>query len=133
MEKICRNCLFIFDGHKWLFDEAQHSKLAKKSTETLCPGCKRIEKRRIDGVVYLKGTFLGAHRKEVFNLIENVAEKAKERNVAARIFEIVPSEGGFMVETTEHALAERIGKELKKAFSGNLEIHWLKKEEFVRV
>ncbi len=133
MVKVCRSCSVVFDGHKWIYSEGQHSKLEKSAEKVLCPGCERVEKRRVDGIVYLRGTFLNAHREEIFNLIENMAEKARERNVAARIFGIVQDKEGFMVETTEHALAERLGKELNKAFSGELDIQWLKKAEFVRV
>ncbi|MDI6891411.1 MAG: BCAM0308 family protein [Actinomycetota bacterium] len=133
--KICSKCVAVFDGQKWIYDEEEYLRLKKrgKVEAALCPGCDRLEKRRVDGVVHLKGKFLKEHREEALNLIKNVAEKKRRKNVAARIFELMEDDEGITVETTDHVLAERIGKEFEKAFSGKLEITWLKKEEFVRV
>lgn len=99
----------------------------------LCPGCERIEKRRVDGIVILQGDFLKRHREDAVNLIHNIAEKRRLKNIAARIFDLVETEGGITVETTDRHLAESIGKEFEKAFHGHLDIQWLKKEEFARV
>lgn len=133
--KICSKCVAVFDGQKWVYDEEEYLRLKErgKAEVALCPGCDRLEKRRVDGVVHLRGGFLKKHREEALNLIRNVAEKKRRKNVAARIFELVEDGKGITVETTDHVLAERIGKEFEKAFSGKLDIKWLKKEEFVRV
>lgn len=132
---ICSKCMAVFDGHKWFYDEGEHEKLmrTKGAQLTLCPGHQRIEKRRIDGVVTLKGGFLELHRAEAINLINNVADQQLHRNVAARIFNISQNGNGITVETTEAHLAERIGKEFERAFNGNLAIQWLQDAEFVRV
>ncbi len=87
----------------------------------------------VEGIVSLKGKFLGKHRTEALNLIHHVAEKKRAKNVVARILSLKEDKDEIMVETTERTLAEKIGKEFEKAFSGHLEIHWLKKENFARV
>jgi NMD protein affecting ribosome stability and mRNA decay len=125
----------VFDGLKWIYDEGEHSKLmrTKKAEVTLCPGHQRLEKRRVDGVVTLKGEFLESHYDEAINLINNIAEKQQQRNVAALVYNMHKNGDGIMVETTDTSLAERIGKEFEKAFNGNLAIQWLDDAEFVRV
>lgn len=133
--KICSRCMAVFDGHKWFYDEGEHERLARtrRAETTLCPGHERIEKKRIDGVVTLKGDFLKDHYNEALNLINNVADKQLHRNVAARVFNMKQNGDGITVETTEKSLAERIGKEFEKAFNGELVIQWLQDAEFVRV
>jgi hypothetical protein len=126
----------VFDGHKWFYDEGEHERFARtgRAEATLCPGHERIEKRRIDGVVTLKGDFLKDHYDEAVNLINNVADKQLQRNVAARVYDMRQNgDGGIVIETTETSLAERIGKEFEKAFNGDLVIQWLEDAEFVRV
>jgi hypothetical protein len=125
----------VFDGHKWLYDEGEHSRLMRnrRTEATLCPGHQRIEKRRIDGVVTLKGSFLKNHFDEAVNLINNIANRQLHRNVAARVYNMKENGDGLTVETTDKSLAERIGREFERAFSGNLMIQWLQGADFVRV
>lgn len=134
-QKICSQCMAVFDGLKWIYDEGEHSKLmrTKKAEVTLCPGHQRLEKRRVDGVVTLKGEFLVSHYDEAINLINNIADKQQQRNVAALVYNMHKNGDGITVETTDTSLAERIGKEFEKAFNGNLAIQWLDDAEFVRV
>lgn len=131
---LCPKCQAIFDGDKWGYDMEVYDQWKKKGAkQVLCPGCERIERRRVDGIVSLQGDFLKEHKDEAMNLIKNVAEKKQKKNVAARIFRIEESSHGICVKTTDRSLAERIGKEFEKAFSGSLDISWLKSEDFVRV
>jgi len=133
--KLCSNCDAVFDGHKWAYNEELYEKLSKKKDAEfgLCPGCDKIEKRMVDGVVLIKGDFLKDHKDEAINLIHNIAENKRKRNVGARIFRMGETPEGFSIETTDEALAELIGKEFEKAFSGKLDIQWLEGETFVRV
>ncbi|MHB8841757.1 MAG: BCAM0308 family protein [Candidatus Aquicultor sp.] len=133
--KICARCMAVSDGTKWLYNEGEHTRLmrTRRAEVTLCPGHQRIEKRRIDGVVTLKGDFLKRHFDEAVNLINNIADKQLQRNVAARVYSMEENGHGLTVETTDVSLAERIGREFEKAFHGNLLIQWLQDAEFVRV
>jgi NMD protein affecting ribosome stability and mRNA decay len=135
MEKvICAKCPAVFDGGRWVFNPHEHLRLKDiKVKESICPGCKRIERQYIEGVVSLKGEFLRKHKTEALNLIRHIAEDYRSRNVAARIYNLRQEEEGIFVETTDLPLAERIGKEFVRAFSGSLEINWLKDARFVRV
>lgn len=134
--KLCPQCGAIFDGHRWVPepDEAL-MKLAETAhaARQLCPGDLRIEKRQVEGVVTLKGGFLADHQGEIRNLVNRVANHGRARNVAARIFEVHDKNGELEIETTDDHLAERIGKEVEKAFKGDLEIKWQDKNRFARV
>jgi len=134
--KICPECGAIYDGHRWVTEPSKEllRKLAKsKKEKALCPGCVRIEKQQVEGVVTLKGAFMDSHLDEVENLVNRVAKNGWHQNVSARIFEIKLEGGGLVIETTDEHLAERIGKEVEKAFKGDLKIKWQKKDRFVRV
>jgi NMD protein affecting ribosome stability and mRNA decay len=134
--KECPKCGAIYYGHRWIPepDKELLRKYAKSEQDKeLCPGCLRIEKQQVEGVVTLKGAFMDSHRDEVENLVDRVANNGRHQNIAARIFEIKREEEGLVIETTDEHLAERIGKEVEKAFKGDLNIKWQKKDRFVRV
>jgi hypothetical protein len=134
--KICPKCGAIWDGERWVPepDETLRREFGRKQHCTeLCPGDLRIEKKQVEGVVTLKGRFLASHREEINNLIGRVAREARKRNVAARILETVEEDDSLVLETTDEHLAEKMGKEVEKAFKGALEIKWQKKDTFARV
>ena len=134
--KICPRCGAVYDGHKWVPepDDELVKQVKKKSAKSeLCPGDLRLEKGQVDGVVTLKGSFMREHKDDILNLIGRVERNGRSRNVAARIYEMKEDDGEFSIETTDEHLAERIGKELEKAFKGDLEIKWQEKDRFVRV
>jgi hypothetical protein len=134
--KVCPRCGAVYDGHRWIPepDAELERLLAKKAHETrLCPGDLRLERRQVEGVVTLRGLFMKPHIDEIKNLIKRVARDGRKRNVAARVFDITEDEGSLVIETTDEHLAERMGKEVEKAFKGKLEIKWQEKDAFARV
>jgi hypothetical protein len=84
-------------------------------------------------VVYLRGDFLHTHREEAKYLIRSVAQKKLRKNIAARIYHIEEKKDEIVIETTDRVLAERLGKEFEKAFSGHLDIQWQHHSDFARV
>jgi NMD protein affecting ribosome stability and mRNA decay len=134
--KVCPKCGAIWDGERWVPEpgDALLREFGKKQHCTeLCPGDQRIEKRQVEGVVTLKGKFLASHKEEISNLVGRVARDARRRNVAARILQTVEEDDSLMLETTDEHLAEKMGKEVEKAFKGALQIKWQKKDTFARV
>ena len=134
--KICPRCGAIYDGHRWVPDpgeDLKRSAYRKDIERKLCPGDLRLEKRQVEGIVTLKGKFLQSHKREIMNLVKRVAREARKRKVSARIFEIVEEKGQLIIETTDEHLAERMGKEVEKAFKGDLVIKWQEKDKFARV
>jgi len=133
--KICPSCYAVCVDQKWDFDEEVRAKVMKGNgwEKQLCPGCERIAKGQVDGVVYLRGDFLETHRQEAKNLIRSVAQKKLHKNIAARIYHIEESKDEIVIETTDRVLAERLGKEFEKAYSGHLDIQWQYHSDFARV
>ncbi|PKQ27593.1 MAG: hypothetical protein CVT63_07190 [Candidatus Anoxymicrobium japonicum] len=134
--KICPKCGAIWDGDRWTPEPGKEllARFAKKQRcAELCPGDARIEKRQVEGVVILKGKFLASHSEEINNLLSRVAREGRRRNVVARVLNITRENGNIAIETTDEHLAERMGKEVEKAFKGTLEIKWQKKDAFARV
>ena len=134
--KVCHRCGAIWDGDRWVPepDKKLLEEFSKKKHCTeLCPGDTRLEKRQVEGVVTLKGGFLASHRDDINNLVARVARDGRRRNVAARVFQTVEEDDSLLIETTDEHLAERMGKEVVKAFKGDLEIKWQKKDTFARV
>ena len=84
-------------------------------------------------MVHLRGDFLDTHKEEAKNLIRSVAQKKLHKNIAARIYHIEEKNGEMVIETTDRVLAERLGKEFEKAFSGHLDIQWQHHSDFARV
>ena len=134
MTAICPRCSAVRAAGHWVHDDDRlnEAKRDEGSDSVLCPGCDRLAKHRVDGVVTLRSRMLTEHREEAMNLIHNVADRASG-NIAARIVDIEDHGAEIQVTTTDQHLAERIGKEFERAFSGELEIQWPKGEEFVRV
>jgi NMD protein affecting ribosome stability and mRNA decay len=133
--RICPSCYAVCTGHRWEFDEAIREKAMKSNgwEKHLCPGCERVARGQVDGVVYLRGDFLNAHREEAKNLIRSVAQKKLQKNIAARIYHIEEKKDEIVIETTDRVLAERLGKEFEKAYSGHLDIQWQYHSDFARV
>lgn len=134
---ICKNCRVISLNKRWLRDEKIYQKTIQDKTGSfalvLCPGCLKIKEKKIDGYVELKGSFLTSHQKEILNLVKNVAQKADEDNPVNKILTIEEKKDSLSIATTSWWLAERIGKEVKKAFKGELLIQPAPRSSFVRV
>lgn len=133
--RICPSCYAVCVDQRWEFDEAIREKAMKSNgwEKHLCPGCERVARGQVDGVVYLRGDFLDAHREEAKNLIRSVAQKKLHKNIAARIYHIEEKKDEIIIETTDRVLAERLGKEFEKAYSGHLDIQWQYHSDFARV
>ncbi len=133
--KHCPECGAVYDGHRWIPepDEELRRAAGDRSREETCPGDLRLARGQVEGEVTLKGRFMKPHAEEIKNVINRVAREGRRRNVAARIFRIVEDDGVMVIETTDEHLAERIGKEVVKAFKGKLEIKWQEKDTFARV
>ena len=133
--KVCPSCYAVCVDEKWYFDEGLREKgmRSRDWVRELCPGCDRVAKGHIDGVVHLRGGFLARHKEEAKNLIRSVADRKLRKNIAARIAHIEERDDEIVIQTTDQALAERLGKEFERAYSGHLDIKWQEGASFARV
>ncbi len=131
----CKQCHALFHHKHWSFVDSQtQGTTSDKSQGTvLCPACAKIADKHASGVVTLRGEFLSQHREEILNLIHNEERRAMGLNPLERIIEIAALSDGFQVTTTHEKLAQRIGRSLHKAFSGQVAYRWMPQDKMARV
>lgn len=132
---VCVRCHAIRHHKHWHLDEQTATALlAQGDTEqVVCPGCVKVERQEYDGQVVLSGAFVHAHQDEIMGLIRNTESSMREHNPIARIASVTMADDRVEVLTISPFLAERIGKEVRKAYDGMLEIKHPERQEFIRV
>lgn len=133
---VCGRCHAIYHPKHWHLDEAEYQRLKQDPNieEIVCPSCIAIERQDFRGQVTLKGSTLAQHKEQILNTIYNEEAHLRATNPHSRIGLIEEVEGEVHVWTVNEFLADRIAKELKKAFSGShVEITHLPRENFTRV
>lgn len=132
---ICPRCHAISELKRWFLDEAKYKGLEKRPDveKVVCPGCRRIEDKVYEGEVFLISPRLAETEDQALNLIHNTEEEARQENPFARLASVDVEDGQIHILTTTRWLAQRIGKEFKKAYGGELLIDNLPNEKFSRV
>ncbi len=135
---ICSKCRSVYHNKRWVKDEELYKNLMKnpdKVVFTVCPACQKIETGYMEGDVELKGDFLFKHKDEIVNLIKNTAEKANYINPLERIEKINIDEENKTIEiiTADDKLAQRIGKNIERAYKGTIEYSFSKEDKMTRV
>lgn len=132
---ICERCHSYLEGDHWLYDEHRYMQLKNRPDIhlMLCPGCTRVEKRLYEGEVMVHHDWKAVEKQEVLNLIRHEEARARATNPTARIALMEDRGDDLYILTTTQFLAERIGRELHKAYRGNLKVMPLPRERFSRV
>ncbi len=128
---ICSDCDAVYYYKSWHHALEGYKELSedKGIKFSVCPACQMIKEKKYEGQLIIRNV---SRKEELLNLIKNVAEKAFKRDVLDRIIEI--KEGKEIeVLTTENQLAVSIGKQVKRAFKGKIDIKWSKDESVARV
>lgn len=131
----CKKCHAIYHNKHWHFndDEFKSMQARNKNVTVVCPACQKIADNFASGIVTLEGSFIKDHQEEILNLIRNEEKRARGLNPLERIIEISAQNHGFQVRTTHEKLAQRIGKRLHRAFSGNVTYQFTKQDKMARV
>lgn len=124
----CPQCGAVFHRGRWSWGTKPAD-----AHEALCPACQRIEDKYPKGLVTLTGPYLEAREEELVGLIRNAEANEKEHHPLSRIMTIDKTREGVVISTTDSHLARRIGSALKDAHHGELDVHYNKAEDFVRV
>lgn len=133
---ICRECRSVYAGKRWELESQAARDLAQAGNviETLCPACQKVRDRMPGGVVTLSGDFIKSHEDEILSLIQHENQEAMEINPLERIMEMdKQSDGSLIILTTNEKLAQRIGRAVHKAYSGDVEYKWSKGTKLARV
>jgi hypothetical protein len=135
---ICEQCGAIYSKRRWSISHSESMPASFKNPSLshliLCPGCAQKNSGEPRGFLFLDGTFLGGHYKQIERLLRNEAERAAEDNPLACIMEW--KRGGVhdltVTTTTEH-LAQRLGNTLEKAFGGSITYDFSHENKLARV
>jgi NMD protein affecting ribosome stability and mRNA decay len=131
----CKHCQSIYHNKRWYRKEGFDThKMSLSSTRmVICPACQKIKDNFPGGIVTLTGDFLQEHKKDILNLIRNEEERARDVNPLERIIKINNDSKKTEISTTNEKLAQRIGRKIKKAFSGEVEYKWSQGTKLLRV
>jgi hypothetical protein len=128
----CSICGNIYRNKRWYHpDTVDEFATEKKMKTATCPGCKKVSDRYYYGELRMSGDFMLEHREEISHLIENEIQRAQKKNPLEKLVESKNEEGEILFHTTNGKLAERLGRALKKAYQGELEME--KSENVTRV
>ena len=132
---VCPGCHALSIGKRWRLDEAAYVKIrgARTTREVLCPACEKIRDGYPSGQVTLRGPFLAEHREEILRIIVNEEKRARGLNPLHRIMSLSDENGRIEITTTDEKLAQRIGRELRKACGGTVSYGWSHNNKFLRV
>jgi len=132
---VCQTCHAIFEKKRWRFDEAVSEDLmaAKRPKLTTCPACSKIRDRYPEGVLALRWPGLSEHRRDVLGLLRKEEARGKKVNPLGRIMKIEEAGKEWRVFTTSTKLAQRLGRELERAYHGETSYHWAHRDKLVRV
>jgi NMD protein affecting ribosome stability and mRNA decay len=128
-------CHAIFEKKRWRLEESAYKDLiaTKQPKLTICPACSKIRDRYSEGVLTLRWASLPAHRRDVLGLLRKEEARAKEVNPLERIMRIEEDGDEWRVFTTNTKLAQRMGRELERAYHGDTHYHWAHRDKLVRV
>jgi hypothetical protein len=124
----CPDCGAVYHGGRWRWGAAEAG-----AHEHLCPACHRIRDHFPAGYVTLAGEFFGAHRDDLLHLARKRETQEKAEHPLERIMDIADLEDGVLITTTGIHLARDIGEAVHAAYKGDLEYHYNKEENLLRV
>lgn len=133
---LCSACGSVYVSDRWYLPElapTDRNAQGEEPRRIVCPACRKMRDRMPGGVLTMTGQFLWEHREEVLNLINNECGKAQAVNPLERIISMETVDGGIQVTTTNEKLAQRIGRALHKAYSGEIEYKWSEDTKLARV
>ena len=124
----CEDCGAMLKRGRWQWATAPAG-----TPTTRCPACQRIRDKLPAGEITLGGAFLAAHRDELLHLVRHEGERERSEHALHRIMEIREERDRIVVTTTDIHLPRRIGRALKTAYQGELELSYGEDEYSVRV
>jgi hypothetical protein len=125
----CPECHAVYQEGRWVWPE----KPSTTGEPYLCAACRRIRDDFPAGEVFLTGSYLKSHWKEIENLIQNIVNEARVRSPLKRIINIIKKGEGVCVRLTDDHLARHIGDAIYRAYKGDLQVKYSDEEKFVRL
>jgi len=123
----CPQCGAVLHEGRW-----QWGKRAEGAQDVLCSACHRTKDRFPAGIVTLAGPFVAQHKAEMLRIARNQEQEARRDHPFNRIMSVSEAPDELVISTTDTHLPSRIGKAIKRAFRGTLQIHFDENAYFVR-
>lgn len=131
---MCKICTAVYHKKRWSLDQGLSQGIVGGRTKiVICPACRKIRDRFAGGSVTLAGDFFIKHREEILHRIRHEEGRAKAVNPLERIITVKDVNGYMEILTTNERLAQRIGRELERAFKGTVRYRWSHDDKQVRV
>jgi len=124
----CPQCGAVYHGGRWQWGMA-----AEDAHEHICPACRRERDRYPAGYVRLEGDFFAQHRDDVLRLARHRETQEKGNHALERIMAIEDTDAGVLITTTGLHLARDIGEAVHAAYKGELDYHYNKEQNLLRV
>ncbi len=125
---VCRECGAIYHRGRW-----QWAPRPEGADEVLCPACRRIAEGCPAGIVTVHGPIEPRQRDEMIALARHQEAAEKPEHPLNRIIALGETADGLVVNTTDIHLPRRIGEALRRAFHGELDMHFDEGGYFLRV
>ncbi len=131
---ICTNCALVYHKGRWSQADPDTPPAGDPHRER-CPACRRISDGEPGGLVFLSGGYLRDKHKlsEILNVVKNQEQQARADRPLQRVMWVERGDGEVEIATTNVHLAQRIGKAVHNAHSGDLEIKYADGSRFARV
>ena len=144
---ICPECKSVYYNKRWALPHPQGDTIMPKSPRSMrksgnpvmmpelfvCPACQKIRDGYAEGFVSIRWENWLAHKADIIGLIHNEEKRASHVNPLERIMAVHTRSNGIDVETTTERMAQRIGRDLARAFKGKVQYKWSHKDKVARV
>lgn len=124
---ICPQCGAVYVGGRWRWGPPPAD-----AGELLCQACHRINDRYPAGEVHVSGAFRALHKEEIIRLVRNEENLEVAQHPLHRILSIDDREDETIITTTDIHLPRRIGRALRNAYKGALDVHYDEEGYFIR-
>ena len=132
----CEGCHSVYKNKRWYADPELYDAAIKipNTAATVCPACLKIRDNFPGGIVTLKGDYVLPHKQDLMNLVKNEEARARGFNPLERVMSVKENGyGSIVISTTNEKLAQRIGRAIKKAFSGEVSYNGSHDNKLARV
>jgi NMD protein affecting ribosome stability and mRNA decay len=121
---VCERCGAMYHHKRWSKDAPPSLREFHTTHPVICPACRKIQDRFAEGVLTLRGEFFLHHKEEIINRIRNEEARAVDVNPLERIISIEDLGDHVEVSTTTERFAQRIGREIERAYKGKAVYRW---------
>lgn len=121
---VCPVCLAFLREKRWHLGTGELREMEETSAfhTALCPSCAKLECGGYDAHMTLTSPVIARQREAIQNLIDHIEQDLHQDNPLVRVASVVGAGEVIEITTITTFIAERIGKELQKAYGGQLDV-----------